>query len=87
MDMYRKVRLPCAEGMSQREAARHADRRPNIPSAELESAAPDAVKKPVRVAYERRDADLDPQRVWRGKTWRTGRRSSSTRRRSRSRRR
>ena len=23
MDMYRKVRLACAEGMSQREAARH----------------------------------------------------------------
>lgn len=46
---------------------RHNDRRPNIPTAELESAAPDAVKKPVRVAYERRNADLDPQLVWRGK--------------------
>ena len=46
---------------------RHQDRRPNIPTAELESAAPDEVKKPVRVAYERRNADLDPQLVWRGK--------------------
>ncbi len=41
--------------------------RANIPTAEYE-AAPDPVdRNPLRVAFERRDRDLDPQLVWRGK--------------------
>lgn len=41
--------------------------RPNIPTAEFESLMDEAQKSPVRVAYERRNRDLDPQLVWRGK--------------------
>ena len=43
------------------------DARRNIPTAELESVMADADRLPVRVAYERRNRDLDPQLVWRGK--------------------
>jgi adenine-specific DNA-methyltransferase len=50
------------------ETLRHAeDRRSNIPTAEFESVMADAEKQPIRVAYERRNRDLDPQLVWRGK--------------------
>jgi len=42
--------------------------RKNIPSAEMQPVVDDALKSPVRVAYERRDPDLDPQFVWRGKS-------------------
>ena len=43
------------------------DARRNIPTAELEPVMADADRLPVRVAYERRNRDLDPQLVWRGK--------------------
>jgi adenine-specific DNA-methyltransferase len=49
------------------EAIRHEDRRTNIPTAEYQSVIEEADKSPVRVAYERRNRDLDPQLVWRGK--------------------
>ncbi len=39
----------------------------NIPTAEMAPVVQDAVRSPVRVAYERRNRDLDPQLVWRGK--------------------
>jgi adenine-specific DNA-methyltransferase len=42
--------------------------RKNIPSAEMQPVVDDAVKSPVQVAYERRNPDLDPQFVWRGKS-------------------
>ncbi|QTL03950.1 site-specific DNA-methyltransferase [Aquabacter sp. L1I39] len=41
--------------------------RKNAPTAELEAFVPPDVKEPIRVAYQRRDPDLDPQLVWRGK--------------------
>ena len=41
--------------------------RPNIPSAELHPLVPEDERDPIRVAYERRNRDLDPQLVWRGK--------------------
>jgi adenine-specific DNA-methyltransferase len=41
--------------------------RRNIPTAELQSVVTDVDKSPVRVAFERRNRDLDPQLVWRGK--------------------
>ncbi len=41
--------------------------RKNIPSAEHQSLMYDSEKNPIRVAYERRNRDLDPQLVWRGK--------------------
>lgn len=39
----------------------------NIPTAEYESVMREDEKAPVQLAYERRNRDLDPQLVWRGK--------------------
>src|SRR5882724_9051488 len=41
--------------------------RKNIPTAEYESVMRADQQSPLRVAYERRNRDLDPQLVWRGK--------------------
>jgi adenine-specific DNA-methyltransferase len=41
--------------------------RKNIPTAEYQSVMAKEVENPVRIAYERRNRDLDPQLVWRGK--------------------
>jgi adenine-specific DNA-methyltransferase len=41
--------------------------RKNIPTAEYQSVLQKEQQHPVRVAYERRNRDLDPQLVWRGK--------------------
>jgi len=41
--------------------------RTNIPTAELQSVMDDKDKSPIQIAYERRNRDLDPQLVWRGK--------------------
>src|SRR5688572_9304023 len=50
------------------EAFRHEEsKRRNIPTAEYESVVREEDKSPIRVAYERRNRDLDPQLVWRGK--------------------
>jgi adenine-specific DNA-methyltransferase len=43
------------------------DKRKNIPTAECQSVMTEEEQNPVRVAYERRNRDLDPQLVWRGK--------------------
>jgi adenine-specific DNA-methyltransferase len=49
------------------ETLTHDATRKNIPTAEFESLMRDQDKTPVRLAYERRNRDLDPQLVWRGK--------------------
>ncbi|MBW4444159.1 MAG: site-specific DNA-methyltransferase [Plectolyngbya sp. WJT66-NPBG17] len=50
------------------EALKHEEaKRKNIPTAEYQSVMAEDEKSPVRVAYERRNRDLDPQLVWRGK--------------------
>jgi len=41
--------------------------RKNIPTAEYQSMLQKDDQSPIRVAYERRNRDLDPQLVWRGK--------------------
>ena len=41
--------------------------RKNIPTAEYQSVMEKADQSPVQVAYRRRNRDLDPQLVWRGK--------------------
>ena len=41
--------------------------RKNIPTAEFQSVMDKAQQTPLRIAYERRNRDLDPQLVWRGK--------------------
>lgn len=50
------------------ETLKHEDAtRKNIPTAEYQSVMAKNEQSPVRVAYERRNRDLDPQLVWRGK--------------------
>ena len=50
------------------EAFRHEEAsRKNIPTAEFRSVMDRAEQSPVQVAYGRRNRDLDPQLVWRGK--------------------
>ena len=41
--------------------------RKNIPTVEFESSLHEEDKSPIQVSYERRNKDLDPQLVWRGK--------------------
>lgn len=45
----------------------HEASRKNIPTAEYQSVMRREELSPVRIAYERRNRDLDPQLVWRGK--------------------
>ncbi len=50
------------------EALKHdEDSRKNIPTAEYQSVMRKEDEDPIQVAYERRNRDLDPQLVWRGK--------------------
>ena len=50
------------------EALRHEeDTRTNIPTAEYQSMVREEQEAPLQKAYERRNRDLDPQLVWRGK--------------------
>ena len=50
------------ESLTHEEASRK-----NLPSAEHQPLMQDEERSPVRLAYERRNRDLDPQLVWRGK--------------------
>ena len=50
------------------EALKHDEAtRKNIPTAEYQSVMHKEEQSPLRIAYERRNRDLDPQLVWRGK--------------------
>ena len=50
------------------ETLRHQDAsRKNIPTAEYQAVMAENDQNPIKVAYERRNQDLDPQLVWRGK--------------------
>ncbi|WP_395643909.1 site-specific DNA-methyltransferase [Rudaea sp.] len=50
------------------EAIKHGEAtRKNIPTAEYQSVLEKTEQSPIRIAYERRNRDLDPQLVWRGK--------------------
>ena len=50
------------------ETLRHQDAsRKNIPTAEYQAVMAEDDRSPIKVAYERRNPDLDPQLVWRGK--------------------
>ena len=65
--MPRPRRTRAAAG-KQVETLRHAqDTRTNIPTAEYQSLVPEEQESPQRAAYQRRNRDLDPQLVWRGK--------------------
>lgn len=43
------------------------DKRKNIPTAEHQSVMREEEQSPIAISYERRNRDLDPQLVWRGK--------------------
>jgi adenine-specific DNA-methyltransferase len=63
--MARKTKPATAKSV---EALMHEEaKRRNIPTAEYQSVLEKEARDPVRVAYERRNRDLDPQLVWRGK--------------------
>jgi adenine-specific DNA-methyltransferase len=54
--------------LKQVDALKHDDAsRKNIPTAEYQSLIEKENQTPIQVAYERRNRDLDPQLVWRGK--------------------
>jgi adenine-specific DNA-methyltransferase len=62
------ARIAKSKAKKQVETLTHEDAsRKNIPTAEYEAVLHDKDKSSVRVAYERRNRDLDPQLVWRGK--------------------
>src|SRR5438552_17755534 len=46
---------------------RHSDKRRNLPTAEFQEVMQEEEKTPIQIAYGRRNRDLDPQLVWRGK--------------------
>ena len=54
-------------GKSVETLTHEADKRRNIPTAEMQSVVRKDQQGPVRVEYDRRNRDLDPQLVWRGK--------------------
>lgn len=63
-----KNRTPNRESVRTVETITHDDAsRKNIPTAEYQSVMRQEELSPIRVAYERRNRDLDPQLVWRGK--------------------
>jgi adenine-specific DNA-methyltransferase len=63
--MARKAKPAAGKGV---EALRHQEaKRRNILTAEYQSVIQKEADQPLRVAYERRNRDLDPQLVWRGK--------------------
>src|SRR5207247_8270795 len=54
--------------LKQVEALKHEEAsRKNIPTAEYQSLIEKEDLSPVQIAYQRRNRDLDPQLVWRGK--------------------
>src|SRR6516162_8842042 len=66
--MTRRKKAPKRTSKKTVETLLHDDAsRKNIPTAEFQSVMREAEMAPVRVPYERRNRDLDPQLVWRGK--------------------
>ncbi len=65
--MARKAKPPTGKTVEALRYRREEAARKNIPTAEYQSVLEKEAQDPVRVAYERRNRDLDPQLVWRGK--------------------
>ena len=60
--MAKRNSRPPVEALTHSKASRK-----NIPTAEYRALMEQDDREPIRVAYERRNLDLDPQLVWRGK--------------------
>jgi adenine-specific DNA-methyltransferase len=58
---------PASAPLSVEALTHEGDKRRNIPTAEMQPVVETAQQGPVRVEYARRNRDLDPQLVWRGK--------------------
>ena len=65
--MPRARRTRSTAGKSVETLRHEEDTRTNIPTAEYQSMVREDTEAPLRVAYQRRNRDLDPQLVWRGK--------------------
>jgi adenine-specific DNA-methyltransferase len=65
--MARKAKSGGGGGKTVETLTHEEAKRRNIPTAEYQSVVAKDAQDPVRVAYERRNKDLDPQLVWRGK--------------------
>ena len=65
--MPRPRRTRAVAGKSVEILRHEQDTRTNIPTAEYQSMVEEETDSPLRVAYQRRNRDLDPQLVWRGK--------------------
>ena len=65
--MPRARRTRTTTGKSVETLRHEEDTRTNIPTAEYQSLVQEEQETPIRVAYQRRNRDLDPQLVWRGK--------------------
>ena len=65
--MPRARRTRAAAGKSVETLRHEEDTRTNIPTAEYQSMVGEDTESPLRAAYQRRNRDLDPQLVWRGK--------------------
>jgi adenine-specific DNA-methyltransferase len=65
--MARKAKPATAKTVEALRYRREEATRKNIPTAEYQSVLDKEAQDPVRVAYQRRNRDLDPQLVWRGK--------------------
>jgi adenine-specific DNA-methyltransferase len=64
----RKAKVSTGSGGKSIETLTHEEaKRKNIPTAEYQSVMQKNAQDPLHVAYERRNKDLDPQLVWRGK--------------------
>ena len=65
--MPRARRTRSAAGKSVETLRHEEDTRTNIPTAEYQSMVREEQESPLQTAYQRRNRDLDPQLVWRGK--------------------
>ena len=65
--MPRARRTRSAAGKSVETLRHEEDTRTNIPTAEYQSMVREEQESPLRAAYQRRNRDLDPQLLWRGK--------------------
>ena len=65
--MPRARRTRTTAGKSVETLRHEEDTRTNIPTAEYQSMVREEQESPLRMAYQRRNRDLDPQLVWRGK--------------------
>jgi adenine-specific DNA-methyltransferase len=61
------ARSKAPKALKEVEALRHDASRKNIPTAEYQSLVDESDLVPIPVPYARRNRDLDPQLVWRGK--------------------